>query len=91
MQALQAANVCLTGFICYAFPGPPIQIMKILEPRPAPVERKISWEQILSSVEDGVITLDRSGKVSFFNEAAEILTDLAASRALSLSLAGGID
>jgi two-component system nitrogen regulation sensor histidine kinase GlnL len=59
--------------------------MKILEPRPAPVERKISWEQILSSVEEGVITLDRSGKVSFFNEAAEILTDLAASRALSLS------
>ncbi|HEX6438499.1 MAG TPA: ATP-binding protein [Candidatus Binatia bacterium] len=59
--------------------------MKPIESPSAAVERKISWEQILSSVEDGVITLDRSGKVSFFNEAAEILTDLAASRALSLS------
>jgi two-component system nitrogen regulation sensor histidine kinase GlnL len=85
MQAPGAVNVCLTGFICYAFPRPPSQIMKTVEPPSAPVERKISWEQILSSVEDGVITLDRSGKVSFFNEAAEILTDLAASRALSLS------
>jgi two-component system nitrogen regulation sensor histidine kinase GlnL len=59
--------------------------MKTIKPPSAPLERQISWEQILSSVEDGVITLDRSGKVSFFNEAAETLTDLAASRALSLS------
>jgi len=85
MQAPRTANICLTRFICYAFPRPPIQNMKPIESPPAAVERKISWEQILSSVEDGVITLDRSGKVSFFNEAAEILTDLAASRALSLS------
>ena len=59
--------------------------MKTIEPPSASGERQISWEQILSSVEDGVITLDRSGKVSFFNEAAEMLTELAASRALSLS------
>jgi len=85
MQAPRTANICLTRFICYAFPRPPIQNMKPIESPSAAVERKISWEQILSSVEDGVITLDRSGKVSFFNEAAEILTDLAASRALSLS------
>ena len=62
-----------------------IQIMNKIEPPAATVERQISWEQILSSVEDGVITLDRSGNVSFFNEAAETLTDLAASRALGLS------
>jgi two-component system, NtrC family, nitrogen regulation sensor histidine kinase GlnL len=73
------------GFICYAFSRLPIHIMKTITPVSASVERQISWEQILSSVEDGVITLDRSGKVSFFNEAAEMLTDLAASRALSLS------
>lgn len=73
------------GFICYAFSRLPIHIMKTITPASASVERQISWEQILSSVEDGVITLDRSGKVSFFNEAAEMLTDLAASRALSLS------
>jgi two-component system, NtrC family, nitrogen regulation sensor histidine kinase GlnL len=59
--------------------------MKTIKPPSASVERQISWEQILSNVEDGVITLDRSGKVSFFNEAAEMLTELAASRALSLS------
>jgi two-component system, NtrC family, nitrogen regulation sensor histidine kinase GlnL len=59
--------------------------MKTIKPPSASVERQISWQQILSSVEDGMITLDRSGKVSFFNEAAEMLTDLAASRALSLS------
>ncbi len=85
MQAPQAPNVCLTGFICYAFPRPPIHVMNKIEAPTAAVERQISWEQILSSVEDGVITLDRSGNVSFFNEAAETLTDLAASRALGLS------
>jgi two-component system, NtrC family, nitrogen regulation sensor histidine kinase GlnL len=85
MQAPRAHNVCLTGFICYAFPRPPIHVMNKIEPPTAAVERQISWEQILSSVEDGVITLDRSGNVSFFNEAAETLTDLAASRALGLS------
>ena len=62
--------------------------MKTIKPLSTPLERQISWEQILSSVEDGVITLDRSGKISFFNEAAEMLTDLAASRAMSLSFHG---
>ena len=85
MQAPRGRNVCLIGFICYAFPRPPIHVMKTIKPLSAALERQISWEQILSSVEDGVITLDRSGKVSFFNEAAEMLTDLAASRAMSLS------
>jgi two-component system, NtrC family, nitrogen regulation sensor histidine kinase GlnL len=59
--------------------------MNRIKPASASVEPQISWEQILSSVEDGVITLDRSGNVTFFNEAAEMLTDLAASHALSLS------
>lgn len=60
-------------------------IMNRIKPASSSVEPQISWEQILSSVEDGVITLDRSGNVTFFNEAAEMLTDLAASHALSLS------
>ena len=42
----------------------------------------ISWEQILAGLEDGVITVDRDGKVSYFNEAAEMLTELSASRAI---------
>ncbi len=43
---------------------------------------KISWENILTSLEDGVIVADRHGKISFFNQAAEMLTDLSASQVL---------
>src|SRR3990170_3128776 len=43
---------------------------------------QVSWENILTSLEDGVIVVDRHGKISFFNQAAEILTDLPASKAL---------
>ncbi len=42
----------------------------------------IPWENILTSLEEGVVLLDQTGKVSFFNQAAEILTDLSASQAL---------
>jgi two-component system nitrogen regulation sensor histidine kinase GlnL len=43
---------------------------------------KISWEQILAGLEDGIITVDRDGKISYFNEAAEMLTELSSSQAL---------
>ena len=43
---------------------------------------KLSWEQVLASLEDGVITVDAEGKITFFNESAEILTDFSASRIL---------
>ena len=43
---------------------------------------RISWENILTSLEDGVIVVDHEDKVSFFNQAAEVLTDLSASQAL---------
>ena len=42
----------------------------------------ISWEQALASLEDGVIIVDPEGKIAFFNESAEVLTDFSASRAL---------
>lgn len=42
----------------------------------------ISWENILTSLEDGVIVVDPHGKISFFNQAAEILTDISATQAL---------
>jgi two-component system nitrogen regulation sensor histidine kinase GlnL len=48
---------------------------------------KISWEQILTSLEDGVITVDREGKISYFNEAAEVLTELSSSQALQKPIA----
>jgi two-component system, NtrC family, nitrogen regulation sensor histidine kinase GlnL len=43
---------------------------------------KISWEQILTSLEDGIITVDGEGKICYFNEAAEVLTELSSSQAL---------
>ncbi|MBI2351646.1 MAG: PAS domain-containing protein, partial [Deltaproteobacteria bacterium] len=43
---------------------------------------QISWENILTSLEDGVIVVDPQGKFSFFNQAAEMITDLSASQIL---------
>lgn len=43
---------------------------------------EISWESILNSLESGVIVIDQEGRVSFFNQAAEVLTDLSAPQAL---------
>jgi two-component system nitrogen regulation sensor histidine kinase GlnL len=42
---------------------------------------EISWQQILTSLEDGVITVDPEGRVIFFNEAAESLTEVSAATA----------
>jgi two-component system nitrogen regulation sensor histidine kinase GlnL len=44
--------------------------------------RAVAWEQVLTSLEDGVVTTDARGKITFFNEAAEILTELSAARAV---------
>jgi two-component system, NtrC family, nitrogen regulation sensor histidine kinase GlnL len=46
-----------------------------------PTASDTSWEQILSSLEDGVITVDPTGKIVFFNEAAETLTEISAANA----------
>ena len=56
--------------------------MKVLNLHSKQSPSKISWEQILAGLEDGVITVDRDGKVSYFNEAAEMLTELSASQAI---------
>lgn len=37
---------------------------------------QISWEQILTNLDDGVITADPEGRITFFNEAAEVLTEI---------------
>ena len=47
---------------------------------------QISWEQILANLDDGVIALDATGKVIFFNEASEILTDISSAAALGQAL-----
>jgi len=47
--------------------------------RRAPTQ--ISWEQILANLDDGVVVLDAAGKVIFFNEASEVLTDISSAAA----------
>jgi len=37
---------------------------------------QVSWEQILSNLDDGVVTIELDGKIGFFNEAAEVLTEI---------------
>ena len=46
--------------------------------RPA---REISWQQILANLDDGVVTVDLEDKIGYFNEAAEVLTEVSASAA----------
>jgi two-component system nitrogen regulation sensor histidine kinase GlnL len=46
----------------------------------APVS--VSWENVLTSLEDGVVLTDAANRISFFNQAAEVLTELPASHAL---------
>lgn len=53
--------------------------------RRAPLQ--ISWEQILANLDDGVIVLDAAGKVIFFNEASEVLTEISSAAALGEALA----
>ena len=42
---------------------------------------QISWEQILSNLDDGVITADPTGTIRFFNEASEVLTEISSAAA----------
>jgi two-component system, NtrC family, nitrogen regulation sensor histidine kinase GlnL len=55
--------------------------VKTLSQMKNPAPSEISWEQILSSLEDGVIAVDPEGKIDFFNEAAESLTEISAASA----------
>jgi two-component system nitrogen regulation sensor histidine kinase GlnL len=45
-------------------------------------EPEIPWENILTSLEESVIVVDLNGKIRFFNQAAEALTDTSSSQAL---------
>ena len=47
---------------------------------------QISWEQILANLDDGVIALDASGNVIFFNDASEILTEISSPAAVGQPL-----
>ena len=49
--------------------------MKAVKHQKRRAPAQISWEQIVANLEDGVVTVDPEGKIVFFNEAAEVLTD----------------
>src|SRR5437764_184555 len=55
--------------------------MRSLIPSKRRSPAQISWEQILANLDDGVVTLDGDGKVIFFNEASEVLTDISSGAA----------
>ena len=48
---------------------------------------QISWEEILTNLDDGVVTVDPDGKIVFFNEAAEVMTEVSAATAQRQPLA----
>lgn len=60
--------------------------MKAPSPSKRSSPRQISWEQILANLDDGVIALAAEGKVIFFNEASEILTDISSAAAVGQPL-----
>jgi len=60
--------------------------MKLPSPTKRRPQPQISWEQILANLDDGVIALDADGRVIFFNEASEVLTDISSAGAVEQPL-----
>ncbi|HTF93498.1 MAG TPA: PAS domain-containing protein, partial [Verrucomicrobiae bacterium] len=60
--------------------------MKISVRRKHQPARQISWEQILINLDAGVVTVDLDGKIGFFNEAAEVLTEISSAATLGQPL-----
>jgi two-component system nitrogen regulation sensor histidine kinase GlnL len=86
MQVPGSLRDCTGAGICYdRFPiAAPVMKVSASAKRPSPTQ--ISWEQILANLDDGVIALDAEGKVIFFNEASEVLTDISSAAATGQSL-----
>jgi len=59
-------------YLIWSFGHPMMRAVTQKKRRSAP---QVSWEQILSNLDDGVVTVDLEGRIGFFNEAAEVLTD----------------
>src|SRR5262245_21160365 len=43
---------------------------------------QISWEQILTNFDDGVVAVDPDERITFFNEAAEVITEVSSAAAV---------
>jgi two-component system nitrogen regulation sensor histidine kinase GlnL len=72
---------CATVGICYDFASLLPSLMKASSQPKRRTTTQISWEQILSNLDDGVVAVDRQGKITFFNEAAEVLTEVSSAAA----------
>src|SRR5262245_39437693 len=55
--------------------------MKVSRQPQRRVARQVSWEQILANLNDGVVTVDLEDQIGYFNEAAEVLTEVSSSAA----------
>lgn len=62
--------------ICYGFFAIEIKNMKAVSQKKRRAAPQVSWEQILSNLDDGVVTVELDGRIGFFNEAAEMLTEI---------------
>ncbi len=60
--------------------------MKALNSQKKRSPRQISWQQMINNLEDGVVAVDQDGKIVFFNEAAEELTEISSVQALQTPL-----
>jgi two-component system nitrogen regulation sensor histidine kinase GlnL len=50
-------------------------------------QASLSWKNILTSLEDAVLVIDQHGRISFLNQAAEILTEVSATQVTQQSYA----
>lgn len=76
-----AVFVCAARRICYDFARLRVLPMKAVNHSKRRAPAPISWEQIVANLEDGVVTVEPDGKIVFFNEAAEVLTDVSSVQA----------
>ena len=76
----------MAGGICYGLlaTGRNVKTASQKKRRAAP---QVSWEQILSNLDDGVVTVEIDGTIGFFNEAAEVLTETSAGATVGQPLA----
>ena len=44
---------------------------------------QVPWEQILTNLDDGVVAVDPDGRITFFNEAAEVITEVSSAAAVA--------
>ena len=77
---------CATAVICYDFATLKRFPMKAVNHFKKPAPAQISWEQILSNLDDGVITADPGGKILFFNEASEVMMEISSAVATEQTL-----